>query len=71
MGNYGADIVVNKLQAGVIAGLYNFIPTPSTKFDQWTLDSTNRVLSFHDGTNHVRIHFKINPQELPLKGEDE
>lgn len=71
MGDYNADTVVNKIQAGLITGYYAFIPNTPLKFDQWTIDSTNRVINFADGTKRYQCKMKINPEALPIQGIDE
>lgn len=65
MGNYNADKNYNMPQMADIAKTKNFIPIDTIYSDQWSLDSANRVSSFHDGTGNIKIHIKFDPRQIP------
>ena len=65
MGNYNADTNYNLPQMSAIARTMNFIPYGDLFSDQWSIDSANRVCSFHDGTNLKQCHVKFDPRVIP------
>jgi len=64
MGNYGVDSAFNNIQAQTVIRTYNLIPEVRSLGDQWTLDSANAVMSFHDGLKVNNIQVKFNPNDL-------
>lgn len=65
MGNYNADSEPNVPQMAILARTYDFLPGGRILSDQWSLDSANRVSSFHDGTGKQKIHIKFDPRQVP------
>jgi hypothetical protein len=65
MGNYNVDNNYNLPQMVTLARNYDFLPDDDLYSDQWSIDSANRVASFHDGTGLHKIHFLFDPREIP------
>lgn len=65
MGTYNADTNPNIPQMATLCRAYGLIPLVRILSDQWSLDSANRVSSFHDGTNKFRLKIKFDPRQVP------
>ena len=65
MGDYNADPVPNHAQANMLISNLGFVTDRPLYFDQWTIDVTNRVDSFHDGTGRVKIHILFDQTVTP------
>jgi len=65
MGNYNADKNFNMPQSNILIRGMDFIPDDYFLFDQWSIDSANRVSSFHDGTNRIKLKTKFDPRTIP------
>ncbi len=65
MGDYNVDFNYNLPKMEILSRQFNFIPIVPILCDQWSIDSTNRVSSFRDGTNNINVKIKYDPTELP------
>ena len=66
MGTYNADEFPDIARAQVLARNYFQIPHVKLLTDQWTIDETNRVNNFANGTGNVKFKVKYDPNEIPL-----
>jgi len=64
MGNYNADPQYSIIESVDITRWKHFIPEARVLFDQWSLNSANRVSSYHDGTNKIKVHCLYDPRNL-------
>jgi len=65
MGNYNADVDYNKPQMSALIRDLDFIPFDRLYSDQWSIDSANRVSSFHCGTGRHKVKIKFDPRTIP------
>ena len=65
MGDFGADANPDVDQANILCHYMRYCPTRNLKFDQWSIDTDDRVQSFHDGTGHTKLFIRYNPLTLP------
>lgn len=65
MSDFNADPVPNHGQANVLITNLLSVPNRPLYFDQWTIDSTNRVNSYHNGTGHIKLHVRYDPTQFP------
>jgi len=65
MGNYNADQTLNIQKSQWYARNFNLLSDIPVLCDQWTIDSANRVSSFHNGTRNIQLKLKADPQQIP------
>ncbi len=65
MSNYNADENFNLPQMVAVGREDLLIATDRLFSDQWSIDSANRVSSFHDGTKRIQIKIKFDPRVTP------
>lgn len=66
MGSYNADTHPNIQQAQVLLRDYSLAPIVRSLTEQWTIDATNRVSAFRDGTGQIKFKVLYDPEGLDL-----
>jgi len=65
MGDYNADKNYNLPKMEIVSRKLGFIPSGKIFSDQWSIDIANRVVSFADGTNRIKLKVKFDPRQMP------
>jgi len=65
MGDYNVDKNYNMPQANFLLRGSGFLPDEYVLFDQWSIDSANRVSSFRNGTGLYNFKIKFDPRAVP------
>lgn len=61
MSNYGADVDPDMAKAAKLAYSFRFMPTRQLQYEQFSIDSTHRVMKVNSKRKIIQIKFLVDP----------